>query len=427
MSRPRKAMVWPLLYAALLAWGLVKLYSGVEFVTPRVKSWLEQRRIVAWMRSPDVQTRRQVVLSLEHQNLGFAKPFLLEAVNDPSFEVSIAACHLLVNQRADPRRLIPVLSAAAGDDDTELRVETAGILGRILALLAGEIRSSADTQASPAAQLRSESVTILYRLFKDRVPEVRAAAADSLGEGGLDSSVAAELIAAAGDPDRSVRLGVARALLRINGPGDRTAAGILTGLVTDREPIGDRSLALKALLQASEETQNQALLAMVELLFRADPLIQPDVLDCLAEAGPHALVALPALKKLLDDPEPGTRAAAARALLQIEANWNHPEAGIAGMAASAIASNPGSEVSKNPRLIAVMLEIIADKTLAEKWRMDILGRIKETVPTALPKATEGLIRQLGDGNSNVRRAALDLLSSIIEDTPAQMPNHADVR
>ncbi len=148
--------------------------------------------------------------------------------------------------------------------------------------------------------------------------------------------------------------------------------------------------------------EQRTMLALVELLSHADPAVQPDVLACLGEAGPHAHVALPALEKLLDDPEPGTRASAVRAILEIEDK-------------------------KNPRLTAVMLEMIADKALAQEWRMDILARIKETAPTALAKATPGLIRQLGDGNSDVRRAALDLLSIFIEDTRAEMPNQADAR
>ncbi len=199
-----------------------------------------------------------------------------------------------------------------------------------------------------------------------------------------------------------MRLEIARALLRINGPGDRTAAGILTSLVADRQPVGDRSQAMDALLLASEQTHNRAVLALVELLSHADPLVQPDVLACLDEAGPQAHVALPALEKLLDDPEPGTRAFAVRAILQIED-------------------------TKSPRLTAVMLEMIADQTLTPEWRMDILGRIKDTAPRALAKAAPGLIRQLGDSNSDVRRAALDLLSIIIEDTPAELPNQADSR
>ena len=59
--------------------------------------------------------------------------------------------------------------------------------------------------------------------------------------------------------------------------------------------------------------------------------------------------------------------------------------------------------------------------------MDILGRIKETAPTTLAKATPGLIRQLGDSNSDVRRAALALLSIIIEDTRAEMPIQAGAK
>jgi HEAT repeat protein len=424
MSRPRQRMFGPFTYAALLASGLVALYSGVEIATPRVENWLEQRRILKELRSPDNRTRQGVVLGLEHKSLAFAGAYLVEALGDPSIDVRLAACRALAHHGYEPQSLIPVLSAAADDEKIETRIETARILSRIMALAASKIGSSADGLADKAVQARSDSDSILYRLLKDRVPEVRAAAAVSLGDGGLDPSVAAELIAAAGDSDRSVRLEIARALLRINGPGDRTAADILTSLVADKEPVGDRSLALNALLKASEETRSRAMLPLVELISRADPAVQPDVIACLGEAGPHAHVALPALENLLDDPEPGTRAAAAKAILRIEASWNPPEP---GMSASAFKAIPGSEQSKNPRLMAVMLEMVADKTLTQEWRMDILGRIKELAPAALTKATPGLIRQLGDSNSDVRRAALDLLSIIIEDTRAEMPNQADAR
>src|SRR5208337_4146536 len=46
MSRRRKRIFGPIMYAALLAWGLVAIYSGVEFATPRVENWLKQRRIL---------------------------------------------------------------------------------------------------------------------------------------------------------------------------------------------------------------------------------------------------------------------------------------------------------------------------------------------------------------------------------------------
>ncbi len=47
-----------------------------------------------------------------------------------------------------------------------------------------------------------------------------------------------------------------------------------------------------------------------------------------------------------------------------------------------------SKTKRAPRLMAVMLEMIADKSLAQEWRMDILGRIKETAPT-LSRAGRG--------------------------------------
>ena len=74
-----------------------------------------------------------------------------------------------------------------------------------------------------------------------------------------------------------------------------------------------------------------------------------------------------------------------------------------------------------------MIEMIADKTLSQEWRTEMLGRIRETAPASLARATPGLIRQLGDSNANIRRFALELLSNIIEDSPAQMPGQADAR
>src|SRR5271157_3198129 len=98
MSRRRKRIFGPIMYAALIAWGLVAIYSGVEFATPRVEDWLEQRRILKALRSPDIKTRQQVVLSLEQQSPELTRAYLLEAANDPSFDVSIAACRTLANQ-----------------------------------------------------------------------------------------------------------------------------------------------------------------------------------------------------------------------------------------------------------------------------------------------------------------------------------------
>ena len=126
-------------------------------------------------------------------------------------------------------------------------------------------------------------------------------------------------------------------------------------------------------------------MAMTALLSHDDPAVQPDVLACLGEAGSRAHVVLPVLEKLLDDPEPSTRASAVRAILRIE-DKKAP--------ASPRSCSKWSPTSHWP----------------QEWRMEILGRIKETAPATLARATPGLIRQLGDSSANVRREALELLS-----------------
>lgn len=209
MSRQKHKTFGPFTYAALLAASLAVLYSGVQVAVPKVEDWLEQRRIYDLLRSPNVKTRQRIVESLDKHGPAFARPFLLEAIGDPSFDVSITACRLLANQDADPRPLIPVLSAAANDEKVNTRDEAARILGRILARAASEARAASGSPASPAMQVRSQCIAILYRLLTDRVDNVRATAAESLGDVGIDATVATELVAAAGDSDRDVRLAIA--------------------------------------------------------------------------------------------------------------------------------------------------------------------------------------------------------------------------
>ncbi|MGC8639573.1 MAG: hypothetical protein ACP5XB_06805, partial [Isosphaeraceae bacterium] len=74
-----------------------------------------------------------------------------------------------------------------------------------------------------------------------------------------------------------------------------------------------------------------------------------------------------------------------------------------------------------PRIIKTLLEMVACKDLPHDWRMDALGRLRETNPKALARATAALIRQLGDQSPDIRRSAIELLSAIIEDAPAEMP------
>ena len=103
--------------------------------------------------------------------------------------------------------------------------------------------------------------------------------------------------------------------------------------------------ALHVVRLTSRKSQEQAIKTLVGTISRADPIVLPEVINCLSAAGPVARVALPALDKLLDDNKPVTRAAAARAIVTIEQ-------------------------METPRVLAVMAELIAEKGLPQDWRME---------------------------------------------------------
>ena len=149
--------------------------------------------------------------------------------------------------------------------------------------------------------------------------------------------------------------------------------------------------------------QEKALTALAGLLSHGDPLVLAELIECLTVAGPRARASLlPALEKLLYAEDPGTRAAAAKAITTMEER-------------------------ESPRVMAVMADLITEKILPQDLRLEALGRVHERNPAALAKVTPALIRQLGDPSADVRRAALELLSQIIEDTPARLPDRSDDR
>jgi HEAT repeat protein len=149
--------------------------------------------------------------------------------------------------------------------------------------------------------------------------------------------------------------------------------------------------------------QEKALTALAGLLSPGDPLVLAELIECLTAAGPKARASLlPALEKLLYAEDPGTRAAAAKAITTMEER-------------------------ESPRVMAVMADLITEKILPQDLRLEALGRVHERNPAALAKVTPALIRQLGDPSADVRRAALELLSQIIEDTPARLPDRSDDR
>ena len=241
---------------------------------------------------------------LNWEDDAFAVPLLAEAAHDPDEDVRIFACGCLVNKRAEPRLVMALLADAVGSASEEVRFRAAWLLNRVPFHIAGGKVTPLGTQAKEEA-MRKEIFALLHRLLDDRSVKVRAAAISTLGEFGADPAAAAALAAAANDKDQGVRLAAATTILRINGPDDPTAASILCGLVADPEPSAIRQAAVSNVVRlTSRKSQEQAIKTLAGMIPRVDPIVLPDVIDCLSAAGPIARVALPSLDKLLDDNEP---------------------------------------------------------------------------------------------------------------------------
>jgi hypothetical protein len=238
-----------------------------------------------------------------------------------------------------------------------------------------------------------------------------------------------------------VRLAAARALLRINGPDDETAARALIAMAASPDAVPDRPEVLRVVRTASEAVQDRAVAALAALLSHGDPDIVPDVLACLPEAGPRAKSALPVLESMLNHVEPTLRAGAAMAIVAIEepdgqqtpqggmaASMNMGGAGMMGsmaggtrMGAGAGAANPAVGAHANPRAIAALIRIIIDAAVPRDMRDTSLAMARGIDEPALARASPDLIRQLADPDPNVRRTAIDLLSQMIEVAPAELP------
>jgi hypothetical protein len=284
-------------------------------------------------------------------------------------------------------------------------------------------------------------------MLKDPSSRIRAEAAGALGEFGPDPALVADLTAAAGDDDRAVRLAAARALIKINGSDDPTAARTLVALVASPDAVPDRLQVLQAVRTMSEAVQDRTVAALVGLLSHGDPDIVPDVIACLPEAGARARAALPALEALLNDPEPGLRAGAGMAIVAIEGR-EHGQAlldgasggmsmgGGAGMGMSmammsrsagmgmsggAGTASPASAGPVNPRVVSVLVRIVADAGVQEDMRANAIGMVMGIDPAALAKVTPDLVRQLAVRDPNVRRTAVNLLSMIIDVAPVELP------
>ncbi len=224
----------------------------------------------------------------------------------------------------------PVAIAALQDTSSGVRAEAAAALGQI----------------GPVTQ---EVVPALIKALKDNDPHVRRCSAASLGVIGPQANAAVpELIELLKDKKQStaIRGGCALALAYI-GPAAKPAVPALLEILQAQEdptlqanvlaPLGKigakEGIVIPALLKALKDKNRQhvrggaaralgefglrakeAIPALVAALDVSDvkdgqraEFIQGCVLDALANMGPAAVVAIPEIKKILDDPEVNSR------------------------------------------------------------------------------------------------------------------------
>jgi HEAT repeat protein len=349
------------------------------------------RALAAALRGDDSAAREAAAWRLLQKGPGVFLPAMLAAARDRRAGVRALACQRLVNAWADPRDVAPALAAAADDGTDMVRLEATRALGRLPALASSPNRSPTGRPGRLAPATRAKCIGAMRRLLRDCSSAVRAEAAGALAEFGADPAAVADLAAAAGDPDRAVRFAAARALLRVNGSGDRVAAEALVGLVADPRPARDR-IDVVALRDASDEARGRAYAALSDLLSRADPSVRPEVIFCLMADGDRARVALPSLEALLDDRDPDVRALAGNAIAFVD---------------------PGN----NTRAAALLARTATDVRVRLGTRWEAVDFLRVADWAALAVVTSVLYRQLEDDIADVRRAARSLLS-VAEEPPA---------
>jgi HEAT repeat protein len=445
MSQPRRRLFGPLLYSTLVLALLAAVYAAYLQVTPVLEMIADRRQVaslVEMLRAAEPATRENAANLLVSRGPEVSMPILRDAARDPRGEVRALACQFLVKGGSDPSETVPVLIAAADDVREDVRVEVARGLGRVPLnrTIPRGTRATSGASGGLMPALRDDALRTVRRLLKDRSGAVRAEAAGALAEFGPDPATSADLTAAVDDGDRAVRLAVARALVKVNGPGDPAAARTLIALLASPDAVPDRPEVLRVVRAMSEAVQDRAVAALAGLLSHGEPDILPDVLACLPQAGPRAKAAVPALEAMLDHAEPSLRAAAGMAIVAIESpeDLQAQDAEAAGMGMSAMAGTsmmtggpgmagpaPGSHA--NPRTVAILARTVADPAIPREMRENALDMVRVADAPALAKASSDLVRQLADPDPNVRRTALDLLSRLIDAAPAELPAASGAR
>ncbi len=182
--------------------------------------------------------------------------------------------------------MLAELMNAASDAEPEIRMAALGVLGKLK---------------------RPNTLATVSQAVYDPDPAVRAFAAGALGEFGLQGGIAA-LTHALADEDPRVRSMAAAGLGRIGGAHARQ---LLQPLRRDADDLV-RATAIEGLLRAGEP---DIMLMAADLAKHAAPMVRATVAQSVGIPGNKSAIAL--LEQLLRDQQPQARLASARALGRI--------------------------------------------------------------------------------------------------------------
>ena len=160
-------------------------------------------------------------------------------------------------------------------------------------------------------------IPVLTKALQDPESEVRLAAANALGDlasGSNSPSTAAipDLIKVLDDQNERVRCAAAVTLAKLHGPADKILP-VLKNALTSKE--GSMLGAWAIGLLGSEAVS--AAPALIPLLKEEDSALRVIAAEALEEIGAGKSESLPVLSALLKDQHPGVRSAAARVLVKI--------------------------------------------------------------------------------------------------------------
>jgi HEAT repeat protein len=311
---------------------------GLGFVVVLIKDMREQMRGAAYTALKDFESAETVpyledglsdgsglVRALAVEGLGKTgegrrSVKLRKALDDQAGLVKAAVLKVL--GQSQDRTVVPLLEQALKDDQPVVRLAAAGALYHMGRKTMWDQVRTATSAANPeerATALRllgnlkdDRSLEVLLEAITDPQPSVRGAAASALGDlGKVEGIVAVEQ--ALKDKIPAVRTSAAISLGEL---GVKTSASVLKQALSDPNPVV-RAAVVSALLRIGEPVE-EVMSAVDGLLQQSDPGTRSAAAKALGRAqGKSGEAVIGILSDLLADPIPRPRIAAVRSLGQI--------------------------------------------------------------------------------------------------------------